>query len=80
MHPGIVFFLLPVMCAICLVIIAPLHFFGATFFAYENWRQWATAGFLYSSLFVFFVFPWAVILVVLVNPITMRFIERCRAA
>jgi hypothetical protein len=77
-HPFMMYYFIPVFGLPILLIVTLLHLLASSFFRYEKNSEWLAAGLLYSTLFVFFAFPWAVVAAVLINPITIRLATRDR--
>jgi hypothetical protein len=72
MHPGIAFVMLPFLLTPLLLIICAIHLVLSKFFHYKNSYEWACAGFLYSLVFLFFLWPWLIVIPVILNPFSVR--------
>jgi hypothetical protein len=76
MHPGIAFVMLPFLLTPLLLIVCATHLVLSKFFHYKNSYEWACAGFLYSLVFLFFLWPWLIIIPVILNPFSARLFRK----
>jgi hypothetical protein len=76
MHPSIAFVMLPFLLVPLLLVVCAIHVVLRNFFRYETSRDWAFAGILYALFFLFFLWPWLIIIPVILNPFSVRLIRK----